>query len=331
MHNNQLIQTQHYTTNAKEILKNIIEYMPKNIDIIEPFVGKGDLIPYIQNIASSIEMFDIDSKIGIKQDTLLTPPNYKNKWVVTNPPYLAKNKSIDKSIYEKYQLDDLYKIAIKTMIDGDVNGGILIVPINFLIDENTEKLRQEFFKYYNIHYINYFTYQIFDDTSYSICAFYFDKNDVKETIINIFYKNGNHSILTTNIKGRLFQEFYDSINIKPIVSRITESNVNEATFIKIFCIDNKKSLIRAEYCEEPYIGKNSDRTFFTMAQPKNYKLSIELQKKVIDKFNEFIYVKRNQYSNLIFTNYRENNRKRISFDIAYSILTKIIYEVINDI
>lgn len=30
-----------------------------------------------------------------------------NKFVLTNPPYLARNKSIDKTVFDKYKTNDL--------------------------------------------------------------------------------------------------------------------------------------------------------------------------------------------------------------------------------
>ena len=38
----------------------------------------------------------------------LNPPSYQDKYVVTNPPYLARNKSDNKQIYDLYQQNDLY-------------------------------------------------------------------------------------------------------------------------------------------------------------------------------------------------------------------------------
>ena len=74
---------------------------------------------------------------------------YKDKYVLTNPPYLAKNKNPDKTLYDKYDMNDLYKIAIRTIIDGDALGGILIIPLNF-ISEDSFRLREYFFSRYKI-------------------------------------------------------------------------------------------------------------------------------------------------------------------------------------
>ena len=90
---------QFYTTNYKYILQNLS--IPKNIkNIIEPFTGNADLLKFIDNIDSyNIECYDIDPKTDktIKRDTIKNPPDYNNKFVITNPPYLARNKSKDKT------------------------------------------------------------------------------------------------------------------------------------------------------------------------------------------------------------------------------------------
>lgn len=326
----QIEKTQFYTTNAEQILNNLLNYLPKNCKIIEPFVGKGDLIPYIEKITKDYEIYDIASNLCPSTDTLLNPPVYKGNYVLTNPPYMAKNKSKDKAVYDKFNLDDLYKISIKTMIDGDVEGGILIIPANFIMDEYTSKLREEFFSKYKILHINYFTYPIFDDTSYSIIAFYFEKtNSYDKTILDIYTKE-NVKRKEIMLNGRLFEDFYNKFNnIKPIIGRVVPNNVNEATNIKVYCLDNRLSKIRAEYDENVFIGKSTDRVFFTMTRPKNRFLTIEEQKDIIERFNLLINNWRNEYENLIFTTYRENNRKRIGFDLAYKILTGIIENKYN--
>ena len=35
---------------------------------------------------------------------MLYPPNYHEKWVITNPPYLAKNKAKDKTLFNQYSV-----------------------------------------------------------------------------------------------------------------------------------------------------------------------------------------------------------------------------------
>ena len=83
---------QFYTTNYEYILSNM--EIPEGVKtIIEPFVGNGDLLNFIKNKNKyNIEIYDIDPKYEatIKRDTLNDPPCYDNKFVLTNPPYLAR-------------------------------------------------------------------------------------------------------------------------------------------------------------------------------------------------------------------------------------------------
>ena len=89
---------QFYTTNFDYILQGID--IPLNVKhILEPFVGKGDLLKFIKNKDNyTFELYDIDPKYNnsIKRNTLLNPPSYKDKFILTNPPYLSRNKSSNK-------------------------------------------------------------------------------------------------------------------------------------------------------------------------------------------------------------------------------------------
>ena len=139
---------QFYTTNYKYILNNLS--IPKNItNIIEPFAGNGDLLNFIKNKNKyKIELYDIDPKQEniIKRDTLTDPPSYEDKYVLTNPPYLARNKNKNKELYEKYNCNDLYKCFIKSLINSNAAGGIIIVPLNFIssIRSTDINLRKDF-------------------------------------------------------------------------------------------------------------------------------------------------------------------------------------------
>lgn len=107
---------QFFTTNQEYILQGMeIPCFVKNI--IEPFAGNGDLLEFIEknskqnNIKYNIECFDIDPKKNfiILKDTIAEPPNYNNAFIITNPPYLARNKSNNKMLFDKYDVNDLYK------------------------------------------------------------------------------------------------------------------------------------------------------------------------------------------------------------------------------
>ena len=131
---------QFYTKRSKYIIGNLLEDLDKNLIVVEPFCGEGDLLIF----DNEYEIYDIDPKIEgcEKRDTLSNKPDYKNRLVVTNPPFLARNKNKDKSLYNLYEVSDLYKAAIKSILD--CSGGILIIPLNFFCDEDN-KIRDLFF------------------------------------------------------------------------------------------------------------------------------------------------------------------------------------------
>ena len=165
---------QFYTTNYQYILSNM-EIPSGTQTIIEPFVGNGDLLKFVDDPTKyNIEVYDIDPKYPdtIKQDTLDSPPEYKDKFILTNPPYLARNKSSNKKIYDKYNTNDLYKCFIISIIQNVSLGGIIIIPLNFIssIRKADIELRKLFLEIYSVKMINIFEEQVFDDTSYSVCS-----------------------------------------------------------------------------------------------------------------------------------------------------------------
>lgn len=206
---------QFFTTNYKYILSNMT--IPDNISlIVEPFVGNKDLLAFIDNKEKYvIEMYDIEPKHDdvIKRDTLLNPLDYNNKYVITNPPYLARNKSNDKSIFDKYKMNDLYKCFLMQLINCENHiGGILIIPLNFFCSIRIAdiNLRKKFLSKYHISKLNIFEEQVFDDTSYTICSFQYQNKQNKQNNDNLL-KNINVSIYK---KGTSINDFIIELNNK---------------------------------------------------------------------------------------------------------------------
>ena len=323
-----LEKTKHFTTQSEIICNNLIHYIPENVNLIEPFVGDGDLLSLFPN--HNWEIYDIekhDNNNNIVQDTLKNPPTYKDKWVITNPPYLAKNKSINKEIFNLYETDDLYKAAMLSILDCE--GGILIIPTNFFTDERTKDIRIKFLNQFLIHEVNVFTQPIFESTTYSVCSFAFKRKENKpenqKILFNIKPKEEQTFIELNPVYGyRVAGEFYNELNnIKPIFGRlIGKTSSDFITNIKLYAIDTRNDRIRVEYCEEPYYGKQSDRTYATLTCKKE--LTIEKQKQLIQHFNQELENFRIKYHDISMTNYRDYNRKRIAFTFAYQLATKIL-------
>lgn len=325
-----LQKTIHYTTKAEEICSNLKKYIPDSAELIEPFVGDGDLLTLFPN--HKWETYDIEKKENnIKQDTLLYPPNYHEKWVITNPPYLAKNKAKDKTIFTKYDVDDLYKATLLTILD--CKGGILIIPTNFLTDERTGAVRSKFLDQFQILEMNIFTMPVFITTTYSVCSFAFKRKDnntksAQNFQINIYPDNKQVQIsIYPEYDYRLAGEFYNSLkNTNNIFNRLIGATSKDyITNIKLYALDTRTQRIRVEFEPQHYEGKNTDRVYATFTCAKE--LSEEQERTLIKEFNKQLEDFRNQYFDLSMTNYRDYNRKRIGFTFAYQLLSKIYYEL----
>ena len=326
---------QFYTTNYEYILSNM--EIPKDVKtIIEPFVGNGDLLKFIKDKNKyNIEIYDIDPKFKntIKRDTLINPPNYTNKFILTNPPYLARNKSENKDLYEKYKCNDLYKCFIINIITNICQGGIIIIPLNFLssIRKTDIKLRKNFLEKYSIKIINIFEEQVFNDTSYAVCSIYFvkkDNNEINNIKIYIYPSKKEMNIsLTSENNYTIGGEIYNiPQNSRYKVQRATKETKENITNILLKCIyDNINSQLGFKIVsdEERFIdntAKLSARSYATLVI--NIPLTLEQQQDLVNKMNNYIKEKREIYNSLFLTNYRESNtiaRKRISFDLAFKI------------
>ena len=246
---------------------------------------------FIDKNKYNIELYDIEPKYNdtIKKDTLLEPPIYDNKFVLTNPPYLARNKNEDKTLYDKYNTNDLYKCFIINLIDSFCFGGIIIIPLNFIssIRKSDIELRKKFINKFNIITLNIFEEQVFDDTSYTVCSLQFELKK-QNTLTNIYiYPNEtifNIQFNETNdytIGGEIYNLPYTK-DIK--IERTTSKNLNNPniTNILVKCIDdniNSKIGLSFTLDKDKYIDntpKLSARSYaLLIIEPK---LDIEEQK-----------------------------------------------------
>lgn len=365
---------QFFTTNVDYILQGF-EGLIADKSIIDPYAGSGDLLKWAQKYNSkSIIGYDIDHKFINNNihlnDSLIAIPSSGN-FILTNPPYLAKNK-MEKITKEKYMLDgyidDLYQLSLLKIINSDYNEGIIIIPVNFFSAENSDKIREKFISIYNIDRINYFTEQVFNDTTYSVVSFYFNKKPADKRILNfICFPNESKFSFEVDKKYsyRIGGEDLDKIiNCKQYlkIKRLTEEMINENVgkyeidgyyndykttksfeinkslkekidnnIIVLNCIDGKhNNKICAEdikffnkYC---LVGKNTSRNIaYVLIDDVNP----EVQRKIIKNFNEILYNLREKYNSLFLTNFRDNNRKRISFDFCYKLINYCYHDIIK--
>lgn len=363
---------QFFTTNSAYILQGFEKFV-KGKEVFDPFAGNQDLIKWVkQNGCKKVTGFDcdnkyVDNKKVFLNDSINNPQDYK--FVCTNPPYLHKNKA-DKKTKNKFFsgknsfFEDLYQVSINSILNCEE--GIIVIPLNFLCAENSKKIRALFFDKFKIIKLNIFSEQVFEDTTYNVISFYFQKkkrsSDVNKIEATIFPQNKK---LFFNIEKKHNWQFGgDFINrIKNTkndlgVFRLTEDylksgeyrmelalqNIKDKRLFKI-SKDLKKKLennilfLRAidskngkkiqledirKYNIKGLVGKNTSRNLAHIIFKKE--ISIKEQEDLMKKFNKELNKNRNQYFSFFLTNFRDNNRKRISFDMAYKLLNYIYYE-----
>jgi len=229
MNLNQLSRTQHYSISA-ELIDDIPIEIFNNKNIIEPFVGDGDLLKLLNLNSSNLKTYDIINKSQnnfsnfTQMDTLLNNVLESDKYVITNPPYLAKNK-LSKELKERYshlmnnEINDLYQIFINQMIEKLVKGGLIIIPINFLIGKESEKIRNKFMNIYNIIHINIFEKRMFEYTTQNVIALLFINKDNKDLDLNEINQNQNTQ-LNPNINSVKINLYLPNQTIKNINPQI---------------------------------------------------------------------------------------------------------------
>jgi hypothetical protein len=324
---------QFYTTNYEYILQEM--KIPNDVkNIIEPFCGNGDLLNFISDKDKyKLECYDIDpkQKYITKKDTIKNPPEYKNKFIITNPPYLSRNKSDCKELYDKYKVNDLYKCFIKEIITNKCMGGIIIIPLNFFssIRKMDIELRKEFLSNYKIERVNIFLEKVFNDTTYTVCSIFFKSGKSDNIIFHIYPQNTILNMeLTKQNNWTIGGEIYNLPQTKKYtIGRLTDIK-DKNTNILIKCIDdskNSKICLKIVDDEDIHVDdttNKSERSYGTLTI--NPVLSLEKQKKLVQEFNVFLNDLRDKYQSLFLSNYREGDRKRISFDLVYNIINYLL-------
>ncbi|MEK7553201.1 MAG: hypothetical protein AAB504_00705 [Patescibacteria group bacterium] len=289
---------------------------------------------------------------------ILTNPPYLHKNKAT--------KEIKKKFFseKKSNFEDLYQVSIFSILNCEE--GILIVPLNFLCAENSKKIRELFFEKFEIIKLNIFSEQVFDDTTYNVISFYFRKKQgiSEKNIINaIIYPENKKIELILEKKygwqfgGDFIYKIKDTKNDLGVF-RLTEDylksgeyeveialqNIKDKKMLKISddiknLLENNVLFLRAidskngkkiqledirKYKITGLIGKNTSRNMAHLIFKET--ISINEQIELMKKFNSELTVNRDKYFSFFLTNFRDNNRKRISFDLTYKFLNLIYYE-----
>jgi hypothetical protein len=293
-----------------------------------------------------------------KYKFVCTNPPYLHK----NKASQEVKEKLFSGVHSKFE--DLYQVSIYSLLNCEE--GIIIIPLNFLCAENSSKIRKLFFEKFEIIKLNIFSEQVFEDTTYNVIAFYFrkKKNKSQKNIIDTtIYPEGKKMQLILEEKYdwqfggdfigkikeagndlgifRLTEDFMKSgeyeieialqnikekklLRISDDIKKLLEKNI---LFLRAIDSKNGKKIqledIR-KYNVAGLVGKNTSRNMAHLIFKKE--IPVEEQIELMKEFNQELSRKRSKYLSFFLTNFRDNNRKRISFDLAYKFLNLIYYE-----
>lgn len=132
---------------VKNLLENTEKPPPGSVVVI-PFanqeildwLGTGYItLAYAENPRTS-KIFN--------REVFANPPKFQGSYIIGTPPWTKKNSAEEKAIFDRYGTDSLYKCFIKMLLRDFPIGGLLVLPLRFLIGarDSEQKRRREFFR-----------------------------------------------------------------------------------------------------------------------------------------------------------------------------------------
>lgn len=351
-------------------LNDLLSRFNDSMTLIEPFAGDCDLLNMFKgdllktDKVALIELFDItaidDSNIKSLESKIPNIDKYENYdslkdeifdvdgapyFVITNPPYTAKNK-LDEETKRKYKqimtdIQDLYQIFIKQLINKSnlINGGCVIIPSNFMFGNQSRNLRNQFLSVFDIVNLSIFERQMFDYTTQSVITLTFIRKDLnhphehEQPLVKLYTTNEVKTISPEDFTYILNFDFQNEFRVSGGNSVIIKRNYNINAEAKMFVSGIKVSLLDPKI--EAYIDTNNkdvqdketDRAYMRLCFDKQFDL--EQETNICKLFNDTLNNLRKRTSSLVLTSYREYSRKRLSFEEVYIMMNHVISHMLT--
>lgn len=241
---------QHYSENKALIepyIEDIINAINHGKIIVDPFVGEGSLLFYAMNLVEDDKLkqmildgrfcgYDITDynieymttriyeRFGIEvdeiseyfkvRDSLIDNTLPDNSYIITNPPYLAKNV-VKKKFPEDFEIyfskrfstqNDYYEIAINQYSFVD---GIWIVPSNLLSSNIMSTCRANIIN--NLNNVIVYQKQMFSTTDIPVISYQLNLGSDNSKLDIKFVSDEETKLISYNLNGTLMMEDYEKI------------------------------------------------------------------------------------------------------------------------
>ena len=329
----------YYTSHAASLLTGY-EHVVRGEYVTEPFAGGGDITRWCYESGAHFVMeYDKNANRSpvIQNDSIMNPVLLNNV-VVTNPPYLARNKCKDKTAFDFWETNDLYKCHLAAiarsamdMMSPTVEKGVLILPSNFL-SERSSFARDLFFSYYRMNHVKYYYTQEFDDATTGICVFDFELWEPQQEMtcqVDVYYEEDVFTQQMTfhEDDGWLCgREFFKTIRRAPHykVKILREGDTPDSNIV-IGLLDKGKYPLGAHYNDGPPIYC-AEKAFTTYQCVLGRELTEQQQHLAVVRFNDILYQMREKYHSLFLSNYMGGEQKILSRHYAERLLNYAIQE-----
>jgi len=317
---------QYYTTNSDFILSGY-ESVVADKKVIDPFAGGGDLLEWsLRNGATDVSAYDIDPKYNgtIKRNTLIDPPDYTGYVLVTNPPYLSKNKCKgDKTVYDIWEQNDYYKCHLASLSET-CDEAIEILPSNFFC-EGRDTIRRKLFETHYIVSAKYWDVPTFDDATTGTCVVHLKKGrkEVQQFPMTL-YPSGETIDVTLESKYKyLFgKDFFDDIKRANgiVVVKVDKGMNKPNTNLVVGLLDNGKWNNGIKYNSgDPIYCSPKSFTTYQITLP-DFNLTEEEQRQIEFEFQNKLQKYRKKYHSLFLANYMGPSQKILSRDYVHKLL-----------
>jgi hypothetical protein len=257
--------------------------------------------------------------------------------VLTNPPFLARNKCKDKTVFDLYQTNDLYKCFLLSLVNTPCAGGLLIIPSGFFFGTRDVdvKCRSRFMETYRVSKVKYFEEQVFDDTPTTVVAFLFHKKaDPESEAQKVLWVSKEKQRVFVQSPENDYVPFVEHFPMEPLrhalpilvrrhVGPKHTADPRLLTSMTLHALDTSKRICleyKPGYVYESKVSGRSFATLVSVVEP----LSEDHQQRVCQAFNEWLESARELNWSLFLPAFREFDRKRLSFETAYRIISYFI-------
>jgi hypothetical protein len=314
-----------------ELLKDI-EKPPKGTIVVVPFatqplmewLGRDHIILGYSSDPYTTTIF--------KKDCLLSPPRLSGAYVICYPPWDRKNDASDKSIFDSYGTDNLYKCFLKNLInDSQALGGTIIIPLNFLTGsrDSEKKRRKDFLNSYKIKKLHVYN-EITINTYTPIVLSFIRRTEPKPTVemfMPVFYPSRTQLTWLFDTSTPMLPGS-DPFKYTPYTSTPNNQIKIKTTLLETEDVDDSQHM---------YVCKFESSTRKIAAQDNavsaDYRISIQghmskrLQRRLMNDFNKWVgdWI---ELTNGIFLNYTTTNNIKtpyISTDLVTEAMKRILW------